>query len=165
MPDHTDTTDRRTLLTSEIIEDDETTHSRCASCRWSIPILLLGIAFGLGLQQLPPTASRVFNLRKCPRTKIYPFDVGCPYDCRRYRPDVTTDEPFFRMSATWRYGGLKKLRDREVVIGKKSFRGESVNKGFAGRFYRLEDELKSQAGLTGTLHVKLQANLHVSLSY
>lgn len=78
---------------------------------------------------------------------------------------MTTDEPFFRMSATWRYGGLKKLRDREVVIGKKSFRGESVNKGFAGRFYRLEDELKSQAGLTGTLHVKLQANLHVSLSY
>lgn len=165
MADHTDTTDRRTLLTSQVIEVDETARSRCASCRWSFLILLLGIAFGLGLDQLAPTASRVLHLRKCPRTKIYPFHIGCPNDCRPYRPGLPPGERFFQVGTTWRYGGLKKLRDREVVIGATSFRGGSINKGFAGRFYRLEDELKSQAGLPGTLHVKLQTNLHVSLSY
>ena len=115
----------------------------------------------------------------CPQTKIFPFRVGCPQDCRAYRKDMTKqefdqEEAFYRLTVEWYFGEPKKYN---ASIPWSEQRNSSIY--YEGTNFQCPQAFvdtfrKAGADLTKLLKQKLhkarafykqQKRMHMSLAY
>ena len=109
------------------------------------------------------------NRKTCPKTKIFPFDTGCPYDCAKLRPNLH-NSTFYKLAAHWEFGELSHFRGHAASVPPTAFHGASkLAKSFISSESRIHmDVLMNVARNASPFHrlrAEKQKVLHVSLSY
>jgi hypothetical protein len=105
---------------------------------------------------------------QCQRTQIFPFVTGCPEHCRRA---VDDKEPMYRMTLEWYFGQSDQypLKDGKRIAYPRGINFQcpdqfvSTFQSAATSLYTsLQESLPNQ---TGSLLIKKQKQMHLSLSY
>lgn len=141
---------------------------------------ILGVLFVLGgLKILTPSGclfgcqqkQQIFqdilrNEPTCQRTKIFPFLVGCPEHCDRA---IDKDEPMYRMTLEWYFGQPDQYPLDHPTAYQKGINFQCPDH-FVEKFQNAATSLyssleKALPNATGTLYMKRQRQMHMSLSY